>query len=290
MSTMEEFIAACLRGDLADVKAAAPAQLDGGELRSVLRVVCHRGRLDVVKWVVARFGVREAHVTAHDCADTLDELCSAPLASAAPAEERVRTAQWLTNRFRLTEALSVRAKRTLLVRACKHGQTETVRWLVGAFELGRADVVARRCAAFIGACGSGDLELVCWLAEEFNLTQANARVTRCGFTALTLAIEHGNVQVAQWLFNKFGLTAEDVRTARINDVESVLVRSSRRGYFGVVRWLVDDVGVTIEEARSMFQAARQGMPVAESRNDRGCRIITELLVAKFGPALRDLPD
>jgi ankyrin repeat protein len=316
---MEEFIAACLGGDLDAVKAAAPARLTAGRLRGALRVVCGRGRLDVVEWFVAHFGVSESHVTAHDCRDTLArlceagaafaeerartaqrlidqfnlhyredtlaELCEASEAGAASAEERVRTAQWLTDRFRLTEILCTRAKRSLLVRACKHGQTETVRWLVRVFELGRADVVARRCDAFVSACDSENLDLVRWLAEEFGLTTANARARRYGHTAFTLAIARGNVEVARWLFDKFGLSAVDVQIGGVG-WDTPLRIASWRGHIGVVRWIVDEVGVPIGEARLMFRQAHRNYCKS---GDVECLEVGKFLVAQFDFTVRDLP-
>jgi hypothetical protein len=66
--------------------------------------------------------------------------------------------------------------------------------------------------------------------------------------------------------------------------------ASWRGHVGVLRWIVDDVGVAVVEARLMFQAAHQGMSSAKLRNNEGCRAIVELLATKFGFTERDLPE
>jgi Ankyrin repeats (3 copies) len=171
-------------------------------LRIALRAVCAGGRRDVVEWFVAQFSVTRRDIVAHDCHDSLWQMCEVPGPRAASAGERVEAAQWLVDRFRLADDVRPRLRRAQLVHACVCGQAEIVRWLSRAFELSRADVVARGCAAFSSACRSGNLELVRWLAVEFRLSPANARA-RGPTSALRVACEEGHVEVARWLFDEF---------------------------------------------------------------------------------------
>jgi hypothetical protein len=289
---MEEFLRVCREGDLAAVTAAAaPARLTACDLANALQAVCLSGRRDVVEWFVAQFGVQQQHAAARNCRDTLRALFARVAINngGTPAEERIRTAQWLTARFELAGLATTRTRRMLLWSACDAGRAEIVHWAVEAFELGRADVVARECASFSGACGSGSLGLVRWLAREFRLSRKNVHTGDC--FALRSACARDHVEVARWLVDEFG-------PVEITLTHELLTDACALGHLRIVQWLVDEVGVAVGDAREVMcractdpwlRANEAGHPPARARIGDGVRGAMRVLVAKFGFTARDFP-
>jgi hypothetical protein len=285
---MEGFFRVCREGDLAAVTMAAPARLTARGLADALQAACHGGRRDVVEWFVAQFGVQQRHAVARNCHSTLRAVFAgfAIANGGAPAEERIRTAQWLTARFELAGLASTWTRRTLLRSACDAGQAEIVHWVVEAFGLGRADVVAHKCEALAGACRSGNLELVCWLAGEFRLSRKNVH-TGDG-NALRSACMRGRVEVARWLVDEFG-------PVEVSLIRELLTSACAYGRPRIAQWLVDEVGVAVGVAREVmcrvcidpWRANEAGHPLARARVDGVMRL--RILAVTCGFTLQDLP-
>jgi Ankyrin repeats (3 copies) len=280
----------CRSGDLAAVKAVVPGHHSDRFRNKALNAVCFGGRLDVVKWFVEGFGVQQLRAAGHDCANTLGALCGGVSDfNGAPAEERVQTAQWLTDQFQLAEVVGTRARRSLLERVCASGQAELARWLVRVFGVGRADVIARNNAAFIGACASGNFELVRWLAEEFRLTPGNVRSG--GNHAMHSACVAGHVEIARWINESFSLTADEVRDAiGVHSFgRGALEAAFDRGNIEMVRWLVDEVGLGVDDFRHLlFLVGDRDRDWMREEIRTGRRAIARHLVATFGFTEHDI--
>jgi Ankyrin repeats (many copies) len=285
---MEGFFRVCREGDLVAVTAAAPARLTARGLTGALQAVCYGGRRDVVEWFVTQFGVQQEHAAARECLNTLLILFARVAIDdgGAPAEERIRTAQWLMARFELAAVMPTSARRTLLRFACDTGRAEIVHWAIGAFGLGRADVVARNCEALAGACRSGNLELARWLAREFRLSVNN--VHSGNSRALRSACARDRVEAAQWLVDEFG-------PVEVSLIRELLTSACAYGRPRIAQWLVDEVGVAVGVAREVmcrvcidpWRANEAWHPLARARVDGVMRL--RILAVTCGFTLQDLP-
>jgi hypothetical protein len=80
--------------------------------------------------------------------------------------------------------------------------------------------------------------------------------------------------------------ADDARKCPIAiGFDSPLTDACRRGHLEIVRWLVDEVGLTVEDACAGYGAAHQRRHVSARRDE-----VCQFLAAKFGATARDHPE
>jgi hypothetical protein len=195
---------ACLACDLARARWLAErfviAKDDMHGIERVFTITCERGRLDVARWLEARFviyaAVPPSHAQINDRHFTLLRVCDAGhldvfqwLVGLAPSREPRRT--WAPAQSQLFET------------ACNRGHLDIVQWLAAQYEPTASDVLLS--SALVECCVHGHLGVAKWLMAHFRLRPNNVRKRLAGDGVRSRAELHGHAAMAAWLTqNNYG--------------------------------------------------------------------------------------
>jgi hypothetical protein len=170
-------------------------ELTAGAIRAigVLADAAAGGDLDLVKWLIAHYGLGADDVRARSCR-ALRLACE---------YGRLDVARWLTRTFRLTTA-DARAQYNYALRySCANGHLATAQWLEVQFGLTAHDIRTHNCFALRDACANGHLETAQWLVTSFDLA---SHVRDENDYALRGACLNDHLPMVQWLVETFEIT------------------------------------------------------------------------------------
>jgi len=165
------------------------------EDNKAFRIACLHGHLEVLKWLVDKFGLT-----------VMDVRCNENWAfRIACLHGHLEVAKWLVDKFRLTIE-DVRSLDNYAFRlACSHGHLEVAKWLVDIFGLTIDDVRCLDHEAFRYACQYGHLNILHYLIGRFQLTEDDysAGVNSNWTSLITKACVEGNKFMVSWFITKF---------------------------------------------------------------------------------------
>jgi hypothetical protein len=239
----------CLRGacnnEYLDVAELLATEFDLGDIvrgsdYTLLGHLCKKGKLNVVKWLMVRFGLD---------ARTWDNYAL----KKACKHGHLRVVKWLMEDLGLNGEDALGGEPDALWSACSKDRLDIVQYLVTKFPEVRDEL--RHGAYLSVACGLETLDLARWLVAELGpSTTADRR--NMYYYLLRGACEGGKYDQAVWLATSVGLTAEDLSRGR----HIILALCcARKGLWSLAKWLVAEYGPAVDDLRGkyvdMLQAA-----------------------------------
>ncbi|KAH3761931.1 hypothetical protein Pelo_6226 [Pelomyxa schiedti] len=214
----------------------------------ILKRACKNGHMDVAKWMVERFNIRDPW----ECVD--------PLRSAV-SHGHLELAQWLFNTFHLSESVSRYSSWPhILIKACKSESLEVVKWCFENFPMDD-----RIYGLFIACCigkKSSCLEICKYVTEHVrehvtvreNPIRRVSRVDvlRWSTTAFSVLSIPDNYSLVMFCEGKGGLELVKftVEEFSINPTPNVFIaacRTKAKDGVALVRWLSTKVTLSPED-------------------------------------------
>lgn len=197
--------------------------------RHALRSASEGGRLEVVRWLVAKYKLDSADVLA---SEALLDACN---------NDGYEVVVWLMETLDVPVE-TIRANDCQLFRvACQGGSLRLVKYLAERAGITASDVRSADGSALLTACSTGHLDTAEWLVESFGMTAEDMKGK--GGTAPSQALHYHRIDVVQWLVKTFGVTYEGVREECIH----TLRLSVDIAHPDQVRWLLDWLQPSPEE-------------------------------------------
>ena len=236
MYPQRAFRRACREGRLEDAKRIADTRDirsidvvgDDIHFKSTFMKTCTGGRLEVVKWLTARFDVKKEHVKRHECI---------AVRAAARKPYHHETIRWLVEYFGLDLLDVSRCQFQVLTNALLYGSAESVEWLCTKFHLPISDIAD--AGGFRAACHYGQLDKAKWLFSRYGSALQDH------IPSLIVACDRGHLDVVEWLDGAYRLRLCDI-LARTMD-RSPFQRACASGNFALVRWLIEHYDIRRED-------------------------------------------
>lgn len=228
---------------VADKYSITPAQAHARG-KMALQTACASGRLDVVKWLVARFGKGDMRYAGDD---GFQEACGNGHREVA---EWVLTNVGLTLRYLDSDTIHCSSLRTFDL-ACGHGHLDIAQWLHDMCAFSVDDIVQGNI--FTCVCAGGHIKVARWLMDTF--AEPQREVFRGEYpNAFAMACRSGHLHLVQWFAPH--VTREEV----CGDNMSAMQYACLNGHLRVVKWVVQHFGLmVVEDSPDLF-----GTPFVEA--------------------------
>lgn len=205
----EIFGAACRGGDALAARAIFEIYRLPGSLRpaSIFNDACRSGSVELVGWLIERFGLSKAEAMADQCWAFAGLVCE---------EGALGVMRLLAERFELTlEDVSAHDS-WVLRHLAAYGTTEALVWFVGRFKPSRGALLAKRGWVLRKMCLKG--RSLAWLHENFTLEIGDFRQTdKWGLTAVHYAAAGKDPALLDWLDANFRLRIADFELPASSD-------------------------------------------------------------------------
>ena len=210
--------------------------LNGDE--SIFYVACANNRIEIVKWLSAKFDIPALGNTS--------QVANMSLFNAV-SKGSTETMNWLIGAFGMTSAnIYVPGENTTaLAIACGNGYLETAKHLTQLLGLTAEDARAFWNEALKTAARNGQLAMIQWLVKKFELGSDDVR----DVGAMPTACAHGHLAAAEWLANTFNLNALDMRWS---DAAAV-GHSISWGRLDSLKWLDQRYGITVRDLEADYK-------------------------------------